>query len=74
MRPAVFIASALWLGLGHPLAASGQQPAAQPMDVVLVVDNSGSMRKNDPNSLMSRGRFRIREPAFPRDPAWNRGV
>lgn len=52
MRPSVFMASALWLSLGHPLAASGQQQAAQSMDVVLVLDNSGSMRKNDPNSLM----------------------
>ena len=50
MRWAVI--SAFLLNLACPLTLAGQQPTEQTVDVVLVLDNSGSMRKADPQGLM----------------------
>jgi hypothetical protein len=56
MRPKPIISLAilaLWL-LALPGLASAQAAPRSSLDVVLALDNSGSMKKNDPNSLMRR--------------------
>jgi Mg-chelatase subunit ChlD len=37
-----------------PFAGQAQPSAVRPLDLVLVLDNSGSMKKNDPEALMSK--------------------
>lgn len=48
----LLLALALLLMLTLPVVLIAQENGAKPVDVVLVLDNSGSMKKNDPNRLM----------------------
>jgi pSer/pThr/pTyr-binding forkhead associated (FHA) protein/Mg-chelatase subunit ChlD len=52
-----FCLSLVAIGLSGALLISMQMAraaVADPLDVVMVLDNSGSMKKNDPNALMSK--------------------